>query len=145
MSNSKEWTDRRRRTAWLLAAAGVAMGAVGLVLQTMRPGSPFDPRVVTGVGILLVGLAVAYRVAAAGRLSVEERDERNVTIRRLAGNKAFGVSSGLTLALLIWVSFSANGQLPTLSSDALWYALAATFVAPMLVYLGAILATQRSM
>lgn len=82
---------------------------------------------------------------AARRLGVEELDERNVAIRRLAGSRAFFVSAALTYVLLIWVSFASNGQLPTLSEDGLWWALAATFVIPLGVYLASVIHSQRVM
>ena len=70
---------------------------------------------------------------------------RTVAVRRLAGSRAFRVSAALTFALLMWVSISANGQLPALSHDGLWYALAAAFVLPVLVYVVSIVQAQRSM
>lgn len=120
----------------------------------MRLGLAFDPRLVTGLGILLVGLGIAALLRgglphpsseASRRLGIEELDERNVTIRRLTGSRAFIVSVALTYLLLMWVSFASNGQLPTLSPDGLWYALAVAFVAPVLVYLGSVIHSQRSM
>lgn len=154
MSSSKAWADRQRRIGWTLAAAAVVVGATGLTLQAVATGLPFDPRLVTGLGILLLGLAIAALMRggvatrasdATRRLGIEEQDERNVAIRRFAGNRAFVVSAALTYALLMWVSFSANGQLPAISPDGLWYALAAAVVLPMVVYVGSIIAAQRSM
>lgn len=154
MSSNKAWADRQRRIGWTLAATAVVVGATGLTLQAVATGLPFDPRLVTGLGILLLGLAiaalmrggVATRVSdTTKRIGVEERDERNVAIRRFAGNRAFVVSVALTYTLLMWVSFAANGQLPAISPDGLWYALAAAVVLPMVVYVGSIIAAQRSM
>jgi hypothetical protein len=73
----------------------------------------------------------------------EEQDQRNVAIRRHAGSRAFRVSVTLTYGLLMWVSVSANGQLPALSPDGLWYALAAAVVLPLLVYVVSVVQAQR--
>jgi hypothetical protein len=125
-----------------------------VTLQVASVALPFDPRVVTGLGILLLGLAVgalmrggvgARGTDATRRLGVEEQDERNVAIRRLAGSRAFPVSAALTFALLMWVSTSANSQVPELSPDGLWYALVASFVLPVLVYVVSVVQAQRSM
>jgi len=153
MSSSTAWADRQRRTGWTLAVTGGAACAAGLTLQALSATLPFDPRVITGLGILLLGLAGAALMRggvgarsseAKRRLGVEELDERNVAIRRLAGSRAYRVSAALTYALLMWVSISANGQLPPLSPDGFWYALAAAFLLPMLVYLGSVIQAQRS-
>jgi hypothetical protein len=45
----------------------------------------------------------------------------------------------------MWASISSNGQLPALSADGLWYALAAAFVVPLVVYLVSIIQASRSM
>lgn len=154
MNTQEALLSRRRRVGWAVGALGVVSCAAGATLQAMRPSLPFDPRLVTGLGILLVGLGIAALLRGglpnpssdtARRLGIEELDERNVAIRRLAGSRAFIVSAGLTYVLLMWVSFASNGQLPTLSPDALWYALAAAFVVPVLVYLSSLIHSQRSM
>lgn len=154
MTNSAAWADRQRRIGWGLAVTGGVACAAGLTLQAVSAALPFDPRVATGFGILLLGLAIAALMRggvgvrdsdATRRLGVEEQDERNVTIRRLAGSRAFRVSAALTYGLLMWVSISANGQLPALSPDGLWYALAAALVLPMLVYVVSVIQAQRSM
>jgi hypothetical protein len=125
-----------------------------VILQATRPELGFDPRVVTGLGIFVVGLGVATLLrgglpnpssASSRRFGIEDLDERNVAIRRLAGNRAFIASAVMIYALLMWVSFASNGQLPALSPDALWYALAASCVAPAAVYLVSLIHAQRSM
>ena len=70
---------------------------------------------------------------------------RNVAVCRLAGSRAFRVSAALTFALLMWVSISANSQVPALSPDGLWHALVASFVLPVLVYVVSVVQAQRSM
>ena len=153
MSSNQAWASRQRRIGWTLVVAAVVVGATGLALQAASAVLPFDPRLVTGIGIVLLGLAIAAlirggvgtRAGDTSRLGVEELDERNVAIRRLAGSRAFVVSVTLTYALLMWVSFSANGQLPALSPDALWYALAAAVVLPLVVYAVSAIQADRSM
>ena len=43
----------------------------------------------------------------------------------------------------MWESFAANGNLPALSGNALWYFLAAAVLVPFGVYAGSILIDQR--
>lgn len=154
MNTYQALQSRRRRAGWALGAVGILSCATGVALQATRPALTFDPRLVTGLGILLIGLGVASLLRgglaessseASRRLGVEELDERNVAIRRLAGSRAFIASAALTYLLLMWVSFASNGQLPTLSADALWYALAAAFVVPVIVYLASMIHSQHSM
>jgi ABC-type uncharacterized transport system permease subunit len=153
MSSNKAWAGRQRRIGWTLVVAAVVVGATGLALQAASAVLPFDARLVTGIGIVLLGLAIAAlirggvgtRAGDTSRLGIEELDERNVAIRRLAGSRAFVVSVTLTYALLMWVSFSANGQLPALTPDALWYALAAAVVLPLVVYAVSAIQADRSM
>jgi hypothetical protein len=114
----------------------------------------FNTRIVTGVGIFLIGLGVANLVRygltrgddqAARRLVVEERDERTQLLRARAGQRAYYISAALTYILLMWVSFADNGSLPALSNDALWLALAAMFLLPVGVYLVSIVIDQRNL
>lgn len=138
---------------WALLAAGAVLAATGIVLQAGSTAMSFDPRILTGLGILSLGVGVAALLRGgvfagkgdAMRLAVEEQDERNVAIRRLAGSRAFRVSAALTYILLMWVSFSGNGQLPALSPDGLWWALMVAFVVPVVVYVVSIAQAQRSM
>ncbi len=129
----------------ILALAGVI---IGLVYSTL----PYDPRIITGVGIVLVGIGLSnlirYRMAgkdasALRRLSAEERDERLELIRARAGNHAFWVSIVMIFTGLMWSSFAANGQLPPLSGDTLWYYLAGCVVVPFIVYIASALNGER--
>ena len=151
-STSKEWAAGQRRIGWTLAGVAAVLVAAGLVLEAGGIALPVDPRVVTGVGILVAGLAVAalVRGGALARsrsetgLGVEERDERNVAIRRLAGSRAFAVSAALTFCLLMWTSLAANGQAPAATTDALWWGLAVAFVVPVGVYVVSVVESQRT-
>jgi len=92
---------------------------------------------------------VRYRPAlkdegSARRLSVEERDERTVLIRARAGNKAYWVSTMFFYIGLMWASFSADGSLPALSGNTLWFFLAAGVLVPFGMYIINILIDQRN-
>ncbi len=144
MNNNAKWIQRQVRLGWVFFAAGLVLAIIGLILQWAFENLPFNARIVTGLGILLLGIAVSYLVRygaaqrslqAAKRLVSEERDERTQMIRARAGSRAYWVSAILTYALLMWVSFASNGSLPMLSADALWYVLAAIVIVPGIVYM----------
>lgn len=144
MNNNAKWIQRQVRLGWVFFAAGLVLAIIGLILQWAFENLPFNARIVTGLGILLLGIAVSYLVRygaaqrslqAAKRLVSEDRDERTQMIRARAGSRAYWVSAILTYALLMWVSFASNGSLPMLSADALWYVLAAIVIVPGIVYM----------
>lgn len=144
MNNNAKWIQRQVRLGWVFFAAGLVLAIIGLILQWAFENLPFNARIVTGLGILLLGIAVSYLVRygaarrslqAAKRLVSEERDERTQMIRARAGSRAYWVSAILTYALLMWVSFASNDSLPMLSADALWYVLAAIVIVPGIVYM----------
>ena len=127
---------------------------LGYSLQLQFDDLPYNFRIITGLGILLAGIGVGYLVRygaalkdeqSARRLTVEERDERTVLIRARAGNRAYWVSTALVYIGLMWASFAANGSLPALTGDALWFFLAACVLIPFGVYIPSILIDQRNM
>ena len=67
-----------------------------------------------------------------------------VTIRTRAGNRAFWVSIAMTYAILMWESMASNVSLPKLSSDGLWFFLAAAVVVPFAVYIASIVYDQKN-
>jgi hypothetical protein len=143
MNNNLNWLNRQVRLGWIFLAVGLVLALAGIVLQRSVDNLPFNARIITGLGILLLGIAVSFLVRygavrrdpkAAARLVSEERDERMQIIRARAGNRAYWLSALLTYALLMWVSFSQNGSLPALSADALWYILAGLVIVPFGVY-----------
>jgi len=97
-----------------------------------------------GIGYLVRYRAAAADERAARRLSAEERDERTVMIRTRAGNRAYWASAGLVYAGLMWASFSANGSLPPLEGDTVWYYLAVATLVPLAVYIGSMLVDERA-
>jgi ABC-type uncharacterized transport system permease subunit len=148
MNDQVKWIESKIRMGWLLVIGGVVLAAVGLLLRWLVRDLPFNERIITALGILLLALGFAqlikYRAArrdpeTARRVTAEERDERMVMIRSRAGHRAFWVSLALTYAVLMWLSFSDSGSLPVLSQDALWYVMAAVVLVPMGVYIGSIM------
>ncbi len=144
MSDAGKWVNRRWRVGWILLALGLIVAVIGALLPSLVGDLLFNARIITGLGILLLGLGVArllhYGAArrdarAARRLTAEERDERTQILRARAGNRAYRISTALAYGGLMWVSFAASGSLPPLSADALWYFLAALVVLPFVVYI----------
>lgn len=152
MSNSTKWINRQVRVGWLLLAAGVIVGLVGVALPWVAGDLPFNERIITGVGILLGGVGISYlvRYAAARRepqvarrIVSEERDERMHLLRSQAGNRAYWVSAGLAYIGLMWLSFAENGSLPMPTMDGVWYFLAAVVVVPFIVYAASLVYDQK--
>jgi ABC-type uncharacterized transport system permease subunit len=139
---------------WMFLSAGVFVAVVGIFSELQFSDLPYNFRIITGLGILLAGIGVGYlvryRVAlndeqSARRLTVEELDERNVLIRSRAGNRAYWVSTALIFTGLMWASFAANGSLPALTGDTLWFFLAAGVLIPFGVYIISFLNDQRNL
>jgi len=152
MDDRTKWISAKVRTGWAFLAAGAVAAVIGIFTEPRAAALPYDPRLITGLGILLAGIGVAYLVRyraalrdeiSARRLTVEERDERLVLIRMRAGNRAYWVSALLVYAGLMWASFAANGSLPALGGDALWYFLVAAVLVPFGVYAASILVDER--
>lgn len=153
MNNNLKWINRQVRFGWAFFAAGIVLSVIGIVLQRSFADLPFNARIVTGLGLLLLGVSVSYLVRyrtarrspqAAARLISEERDERNQLIRARAGSRAYWCSAILTYALLMWISFASNGSLPMLSADALWYALAGLVILPFVLYAVSLVYDQQN-
>jgi hypothetical protein len=152
MDNRKKWIINKVRLGWIFLAAGVLLGVAGIILGRIYSNLPYNFGIVTGVGIFLAGIGINNLVLygkaltneqVARQLTVTERDERTVIIRSRAGNRAYGVSAALVYAGLMWESFAANGNLPALSGQSLWYFLAAAVLIPFGVYVGSLLIDQR--
>ena len=152
MSRDEHWLGRQM--AWGVALVGVSLlvFVVGLLLQVLGADQPFDPRLVSGLGVLLLGVGIGRLVqymtlrrdpGAVRRIRIEAQDERTTLMRMRAGSRAHLVSELLTFALLMWVSFASHGQLSALSKDELWFALAAVVVVPMLVFVGSMVYEAR--
>jgi hypothetical protein len=150
---SREKVVARVRLGWALVAAGVLVGVTGAITELMYTG-PYNARILTGFGILLMGVGAGYlmryRAAlkdrdSARRVAAEVDDERVVMIRTRAGNRAFWVSTAFVYAGLTWSSFAANGGLPPLEGDTLWYFLAAATLVPFAVYVGSMFRDERTL
>lgn len=151
MNNNLKWINRNVRLGWILLAAGLVVAVVGILLLLIAD-LPFNGRIITGLGILLLGIGTAYLMRysaarrdsqAALRMISEERDERIQVIRARAGNRAYRVSTAMAYAGLMWVSFAESGSLPALSTDLLWYFLAAVVVVPFGIYIASLLYDQE--
>jgi len=154
MDKYAKWIAPRIRIGWVILAVGTAVCLSGILLELGNTNLSFNPAIITGLGILWVGIGVGivvrYRAAlvdeqAARRLTAAEMDERTVFIRARAGSRAYWVSMGLVYTGLMWVSFAANGDLPELSGDTLWYFLAACVIAPFGVYVLSMMVDQRKL
>ena len=154
MDNRTKWISTRIRMGWLFLAAGAFVALVGIFTELQFAYLPYNFRIITGLGILLAGIGVGYLVRyraalkdeqSARRLTVEERDERTVMIRTRAGNRAYWVSTTLIYIGLMWASFAANGSLPALTGNILWFFLAAGVLIPFGVYITSILVDQRNL
>ena len=152
MDNRKKWITNKIRLGWVLLAAGVLLGAAGFILGRAYSNLPYNFGIISGLGIFLAGLGInnllVYRKAltseqVAMQLTVTERDERTVFIRSRAGNRAYWVSAALVYAGLMWESFAANGNLPALRGNTLWYFLAAAVLIPFGVYAASIVVDQH--
>jgi hypothetical protein len=153
MNNKNNWIKNKIRMGWIYLSVGIILVVTGVFLQFQYARLPYNFRIVTGVGILLAAVGIAnlvrYRAAlrnepAARRLNIEEKDERMMLIRARAGNRAFWVSSVLIYSGLMWASFAANGRLPDLTGDTLWFFLAACVLIPFGVYIANIVIDQRN-
>ncbi|MBE0695722.1 MAG: hypothetical protein IH586_02255 [Anaerolineaceae bacterium] len=152
MNKHTDWMKQQYRLGWIALAAGLIFAFSGLVLPRLVDSLPFNARIITGLGIFLLGVGIAYLVRygaarrdprAAGRMASEEHDERLQIIRARAGSRAYWVSTAIIYAGLMWVSFAASGSLPALSADALWYFLAAAVIIPFVVYAASLTYDQQ--
>ena len=152
MDNRKKWITDKIRLGWVLLAAGVLLGAAGFILGRIYFNLPYNFGIISWLGIFLAAIGInnllVYRTAltnqqVAERLAVTERDERTVFIRARAGNRAYWVSTALVYAGLMWESFAANGNLPALLGNTLWYFLAAAVLIPFGVYATSIVIDQH--
>lgn len=152
MHNRKQWILTRFRIGWMFLAVGILVTIVGIFAEVQYLSPSNNVRIITGLGILFIGIGVGYLVRygpalrdeqSARRLAAEERDERTVMIRNQAGNRAYWLSTALVYCGLMWTSFAASGGLPELSGDKLWYFLAACVVLPFGAYIASNLVDQR--
>jgi hypothetical protein len=154
MNNRTQWISTRIRMAWLFLAAGALIATLGIFTELQFADLPFNFRMITGVGILFGGIGIGYLVRygkahkdaqTARRLTAEECDERTVWIRTRAGNRAYWISAAFIYIGLLWASFAANGDLPPLSGNILWFFLSAAVLIPFGVYVISILIDQRNL
>lgn len=153
MASRTNWIMSKIRLGWIFLAVGVVIALVGVLFETRFSDLVYNYRIITGLGILFIGIGIGYVVRyrsalkdeqSARRLSVEERDERTVMMRARAGNRAYWVSAALIYIGLMWASFAANGDLPDLAGNTLWFFLAGCVLIPFGVYVASLLVDERN-
>ena len=125
MVNRTKWIKSKIYIGWMLLALGILVAVAGIITELQYADQPYNFRIVTGLGILFIGIGVGNLVRygtalkneqSARRLIVEEADERTVLIRTRAGNRAYWVSAVFIYIGLMWASFAVNGDLPALEA-----------------------------
>lgn len=146
MSKLQESIKNRRTIGWALLLSGLPIFLVSVFMQLTNPALGNSYRYIGGAAIVLMGIGIGALLSAhamskdpeAARKSMAEADdERARMIRGKAGSAGFITSMVLVYILLLWESFAASGQLPHITGDQLWGALAVCVLLPMLVYFGA--------
>ena len=152
MNDQMKWLNSRIRIGWFFVGLGILFVLVGVYFEINYAYIPYNVSIITGLGILWagisIGLIVKYMAVIKGdqsakRMMVEEQDERNLFIRYRAGYRAFWVAIILTYAILMWLSMAANGSLPPIGKDLLWYLQAACVVIPFSVYIISFIIDQK--
>lgn len=153
MKSDRNWIRTRIDLGRALLILGLIVSGVGVVLQWRFSVQPINFRIVTGLGILLIGIGLStlarYRSVlkderAARRLEAEAHDERSLYIRGRAGFRAFWVTIAFNNVGLMWSSFANQGGVPALEGDVLWFFLAAATVVPFLVYIISLVMDEQS-
>ncbi len=153
MNNQTKWISNRIQIGRITLAVGVIVAILGIIAESRFSDLSFNFRIITGLGILIIGIGVSILIRygaavkdeqSARRLNVEERDERTVLIRTRAGNKAYWVSAALIYIGLMWESSASFSNLPVLAGDTLWFFLAASTLIPFGVYIISFLMDQRN-
>lgn len=154
MNKHKNWINQKLRWGWFFVILGIIFIGIGIVFEITFANLPYKYGIITGLGILWggigIGMIVRYRSALrdnqdAKRLLIEEHDERNQLLRYRAGYRGFWVAIVMIYILLMWLSFSANGDLPPIGENLLWYLHAACIVIPFIVYIISILSDQKKL
>lgn len=154
MNNKKRWIITKIRMGWVFMTAGVFVVGTGVYAEIQFAYLPYNMRIITGLGILLLGIGIGYLVRyktalkneqSTIRVTAEEKDERTMLIRARAGNKAYWVSAAIFYIGLMWASFASNGSLPELTGDAIWYFFSAGVLIPFGVYVVSDLIDQRNL
>jgi len=154
MNNHKNWVNNKLRWGRFFIILGILLIGLGIVIEIAFENLPYNLRIISGLGILWIGIGIGmifrYRSALHGnqsakRLLIEEHDERNQFIRYRAGYRGFWVAIVLVYILLMWLSFAANGGLPPIGKDLLWYLQAGCVVIPFTVYIISFLSDQKNL
>ena len=148
MNNQINYIKKQQKPGFYMIGAGVVTALVGFILTSIISNPTFNLRIITALGLLLIGIGIGrvikYRLIAsdpqaAARLVNTEKDERLKLLRDRSGFRAYVISGILAYVLLMWVSFADSGSLPRLNDDALWFALVAVVVVPAVVFIASYL------
>jgi hypothetical protein len=154
MNDQTKWLNKKIRTGWFFIGLGILFVLVGVYFEINYSYIPYNVSIITGLGILWlgigIGLVVRYMAGKKGeqsarRLMVEELDERNQLIRYRAGYRGFWVAIVLVYIILMWLSMAANGSLPPIGKELLWYLQVGCVVIPFAVYLTSVLIDQKKL
>lgn len=154
MNDQTKWLNQKIRTGWFFISLGILFVLVGVYFEINFPYIPYNVSIITGLGILWlgigIGLIVRYMAGKKGdqsakRLMAEELDERNQLIRYRAGYRGFWVAIILVYIILMWLSMAANGSLPPIGKELLWYLQVVCVVIPFGVYLTSVLIGQKKL
>ncbi|HSM25416.1 MAG TPA: hypothetical protein VK856_11180 [Anaerolineaceae bacterium] len=154
MNDQKRWLNRRIRIGWFFVGLGILFVLVGVYFEIYYSYIPYNVSIITGLGILWagigIGLIVRYMAGKKGeesakRLMVEELDERNQLIRYRAGYRGFWVAIILVYIVLMWLSMAANGSLPPVGEELLWYFQVVCVVIPFSVYIISFIVDQKKL
>ncbi len=139
MKQSNRLTNETR-TGWILLIFGIVLLAAGAISRQLMPNVTFLGRLVMALGIFFTGWGIItlnkWLVGlkdpqAARRMVVEEQDERSLSIRDRAGNRAFIFSIlASSFGLIIYSALTSNQA----GFDPIWWYLAFTVVGPGLFY-----------
>lgn len=152
MKSIEKYKYQQKMYAWLFLISGITCTGVGVALELTEIPLGIDPRLITRMGILLLGLSLsawlryykaAKRPQTAQRMVIAKSDERMTAIKNKAGQRGFWTSMAIIYGLLMWESVSSNGSLPILTADIRWYWLVAAVVLPMIVNIASIVQGNR--
>lgn len=152
MNKTQQYFLNRKRNGLWVAASGLLLLAISLVIQFSIDQPPFRPQLIGGIGIYVLVWGISMWVQANKYLRTpqegqrylnENMDERATLIRAKAAEKGFWLMTIMVTVLLFWNSFASNGLLPAMSDNGVWYGLAATLIIPFIVFISTYVGAMR--
>lgn len=147
MTNQNPELNRSWKQGWALLISGIVLMTIGLGIRAFAPNLWVNVKVVIALGLVVTGCAVGVLTRAAvlrrnpdtaRQVLISERDERTRAIRLRAGNAAFNFSMGFSALVLIIYSYLSRGSAAPVSGDLIWAVLAFMVLAPLAVYIVAL-------